>query len=690
MSYPMKEIAFLAALTLVAHPASATSLTWDADPSTPGAQPGDGMSNLGEWTIWDTDPSNLLWWNGSANVSWVNDGSVTAVLIGENEVVQVRDDLFAAGIDFQANQELSIAQAPGTALNGLLRVTGDVSAGGFINPIGKIGNGRYQPGLLECGIRFEGGTTIELAADIGDLSRSSSPSFQVYGEGTVVRFTGFWDGDGDGTITSLAPREGGRWIITEEAEMDFIQSFGGFTRQLWVYGDGTGVLELEEGFVADLSEGGTKSHGIGAIRLSNAILETHHSQSLPRTFRRRCNGVAGPNGHFVFEDQDGSIWRPLTNPQTYDSAMWFFASGIIDAQVPVTHTGITWRNFSTCDGHTYTMANAFQTNENNVTITKRGPETLTLAGEIAFKPGGVLHVEEGGVDMRTDPAAGGTRPSGSVVGPNMSLLVDEGAWHRFGAASSELEDIVNDGCVILEGAQTYAQSFGTSFTQSATGTLSTMLGSHALAGVSQLVMNGSAQIGGTLLVTRQPGHLPAVGTSRDALISYFGSVTGAIALDDRTGLGLTLQIFGNRVAVTTTTDTPGEWFDYDVWAADHYSPGELADDAVSGPDAAAKGYGTNLFRYSLDLPEDGDDLGRRPAIVWVEGAAQFELYVNPRKLDLRTIVEGSVNGVDWDVLYDSEEDPEAAGMRSVETPGHAEDRYFFRPKWEWKENVPGC
>lgn len=170
---------------------------------------------------------------------------------------------------------------------------------------------------------------------------------------------------------------------------------------------------------------GTVSDGIGAIRLSNATIITHDSASLPLTYRRASNGTIQPNGHFVFENEDGSIWRPLTRDQTYNAAMWFFASGTVDAQVNVTHTGTT-SGLTTFDGYFYTAANAFQTNLDNVTITKTGPKTLTLAGEVAFKPGGRFHVEEGGVVFLTDPAISGPDALARGVTNRFRYAVDLG------------------------------------------------------------------------------------------------------------------------------------------------------------------------------------------------------------------------------------------------------------------------
>jgi fibronectin-binding autotransporter adhesin len=64
--------ASLAVLALSTAATPAAPVTWDATPTTPGAQDGNGN--------WGTAANNTNWWNGTANVTWTNANGDTAVL----------------------------------------------------------------------------------------------------------------------------------------------------------------------------------------------------------------------------------------------------------------------------------------------------------------------------------------------------------------------------------------------------------------------------------------------------------------------------------------------------------------------------------------------------------------------------------------------------------------------------------
>jgi len=612
----LRTTSFLtAALSGLAASALAIDLTWDADPATAGAQAGSG----------DWNTTSARWWNGSATIAWPNTGADVAHLDFASSAATVKGNISAAGLAFAQRQQVKIPQSTTASANALLTVTGNVGAG-LLSFSGKIGSGRYDPLLLNSGLRFSGGAKIEVLADIALVNTTSSPSLQVIGPGTEVRYRGRWNGDEGGTFTSLALREGGRWIIAADAFVDLVGSGGGFTRQLWVYGDGTGGIELEEGFVADRSLGGTVPEGLGSIRISNTTVTTHASQSLPLTIRLAANGDTQQNGHFVFENEAGGIWRTMTNPQTYTGALWLGVNMTIDAQTAITHTGIT-TFLVTADNQPYTAANAFQTTADNVTVTKSGPARLTLAGEIAFRAGGVLAVTNGSVDMRTNPAAGMKISNGGVAGPNMQLAVSAGAWARFGAPLSSLARITNHGRVVLQGGVAECVGTGTGFSQSATGVLAAALGPHGGgSSSSRLSVGNDAAISGTIEVTRLPGYRLAAGTAWDVVDA--GSLTApGLVLDDRTGLSLTLEVTGTKVRVLSSIATPGVWFGYDVWVGDHFPQPQWDNSALTGPTVSSPATGwPNLVTYALDLGEN------------VAGGAVAIRFENPRVDEVGLVV----------------------------------------------------
>lgn len=643
------------AVVSLAGSAPAVELAWDADPSSSDAQAGNATWNL----------SNALWWDGLNTIPWPGAGTSIARFGFAGSVATVSGPVRAAGLVFGQRQEVRIPQSTSAGSNALLTVSGDIGAG-LLTFSGRIFQGGYDPRFLDSGLCFTGGGVIDVAADFGLVNSVSSPNLQVHGPGTTLRYRGTWKGDEGGAFTSLAIRNGGHVVITGEAHLDFVQDAGGYTRQLWVWGDGSGDLELERGFVAERSLDGTVPDGLGSIRLSNATLITHHSQNLPLTIRRAANGDTQPNGHLVFENEAGAVWRAMDQPQTFPGAVWYFVSAVLDARVDVTHTGTTSSLIST-DGYNYTAANAFQTNTPNVTITKTGPGCLTLAGEIAFQEGGTLAVTEGGVDLRSDPAAGGTRPNGVIVGPNLLLTIAETSWVRFGAPVSRLLSIANHGRLILEGGLVEALAPGTGFAQTASGRLTAALGPHPNGGSnSRLAVSGDATLSGVLEITRLPGYQPTAPTSWTILEATGGLDVSQLVLDDRSGLGLSLSATGNALTVTSSIAAPTVWFGYDVWVGDHFAPSEWDAPQTSGPLAVSPTSGwTNLLAYALEQAPDAVNRDVLPRLEWSDGPPALRCYVNPRKADLAYLVESSVALLEWEVVYDSRVDEPAGATEGT-------------------------
>lgn len=108
-----------------------------------------------------------------------------------------------------------------------------------------------------------------------------SPVLSVRGSGTHVYYTGEWLGKNNYTKPILNILDSAQFTFTPKSKLDLVfPAYGNFTRQLWVRSDGTGVLELANGYIADYSEGGKVCSGTGCFRLMDCILLTHDSASL--------------------------------------------------------------------------------------------------------------------------------------------------------------------------------------------------------------------------------------------------------------------------------------------------------------------------------------------------------------------------------------------------------------------------
>jgi hypothetical protein len=520
--------------TLFGQASPATSVEWDADPGIAGAQGGTGL-----W-----DGISPVWYDGSNNTFWNNDGTVSAKFGGTAGRVSVEGSIEVAALTFlKEGYEIAIdADAPDR-----LTVSGELTGSPtilFINDLPYSGDS--HPPLADIrtrGLHFGGGGTMTLSATLATEPASS----QIMGvhDHTTLRFEGSLIANNGGQSPGLALTNGGRFLVAADAELDFIVPETFYTRQLWTTGDGTGVIEFDEGFVANQTENGTQGKGIGSLRLSNATVVTHHSQSIPLGFRMRSDGSLQANGHMVFEDAPGGAWSIRTNPQEYFGAIWIFQDTTIDTQVDFTHYGTNEPNSD------YLAENGLSI-VNTATLTKTGPATLMFAGDHAYKSGSILHIQEGSVVFQTDPSNAPLFSKQGVQGPTLNVEVATGA--RFVASAANIGIASLDsagGTVEVHGELDLADPGGLSLDEAST--LEIILGGLENPQSSgKISASGTAMIGGTLLIRKQAGFEPAIGTTFTILTS--GSIDGSFTLEDRSGLGLTMQTLGDRVTLTTTQE----------------------------------------------------------------------------------------------------------------------------------------
>jgi hypothetical protein len=308
---------------------------------------------------------------------------------------------------------------------------------------------RYQQEpLLAHGLHFVTGSVVEADFKLDIGNSMAGAILGVHGEGSVLRYSGHWKGDGGGSFPLIAISKGGKLVLTEQAHVDLVLADSFFTRQIWAWGDGTGVIELEEGFLADRTEGAKVPDAMGTIRMAGLTLITHHSRNLPANLRPDGRGGIYANGHVVFEGELPSTWRIASNPQRYSAQVDFAQDGIMDCQMPFTHHGQRRVCLQVGPGGEFVSTGAFRTTATGVTITKTGPAMLSLDGQQGYKPGSTLVVAEGLLRMHTDPAAGNLYDEES--GDYLSLVVKPGARAWLGAPRVRLESLTVEPGGILD------------------------------------------------------------------------------------------------------------------------------------------------------------------------------------------------------------------------------------------------
>ena len=485
--------------------------------------------------VWDASAEN--WLDAGARVAWspgadarfggggsavAIDGAVRAGAVNVDGAGQI----FA--LENNAGDQLRVRSVEGAPT---FRFFDGISAGANSYPALPAVRGR---GLV---LEPEGETTLDARLE---PALGGSPVVGVRGEDAVVTFNGQWIGD-TGTIYSwLTPLEGGTFRIGPDADMRFIRD-AFFTLQLWVAGDGTGTLEIDEGFQADRSQRGVTPLGIGSIRLSDTTFVTHHSRNLPMTFRPVFSEGVQANGHLVFENAGSSRWIVRSNAQSYAGAVWIYRNLEIVTERDLTHLG------ETESASDYTAYNGFSV-MNGASVTKRGPGRLVLAGEQAYDTNSLFLIEEGAVDFVTDPSGGTRFGGGTRLGTLLISVGPEGAaqfQERARIAAMEVNGAlaVGDGLAVSDAL---GLAFG--------GSSETDIVLRADRSGAVIDVDAAAMLGGTLRVWRAPDFRPAPGEVFAVLRA--ADVQGDWALTDLTGLGLEVERTGTEWHLRATKSAP--------------------------------------------------------------------------------------------------------------------------------------
>jgi hypothetical protein len=469
--------------------------------------------------VWDATTEN--WLDGAATTAFPALGD--ALFEGAGGTVDVDGDVEAGALEFTVpGYTLSLDNGTGDHLIAR-RLSGlpQIAFSGLIN----AGADSY-PSIAELravGLEFQPEGDQELKADVVSVL-GGSPVIAVSGDGGAVRFGGRWLANTGSVISWLRLDEGGQFGLTESADMNFIKE-GFFTLQLWVTGDGSGTLELEEGFVADRTDGGLEQKGIGSIRIGAGTLISHRSANLPLGYRPRSDGSAQTNGHLVFENRSGNRWIVRGEDQVYPGAVWIFKGMELVTERNLTHVGITEGSSN------YTAQNGWSV-LNSVTVTKKGSGKLTLAGEQSYAPGAILDVVEGTLAMASDPATGQSL-YGDVRGAQLTLQVGAGArteWNTDGT----LQSLFMSGDLFIRGRLGLDNG---GFAQFGEESRTEILLEESVSG-PWIQATGPVFAGGQLVVTRLPEFLPEAGT--EWIVCEAVGLIGSWTLDDRTGLDLQL------------------------------------------------------------------------------------------------------------------------------------------------------
>ncbi|TVR12847.1 MAG: hypothetical protein EA401_08335 [Planctomycetota bacterium] len=302
-------------------------------------------------------------------------------------------------------------------------------------------SGAYDEDSIQPGLHIRTGAEITLPTDIRLNNLNTSHVIGAHGEDTVVRYTGRWEADGGNAFPRLSITEGARFIFTEESSMNLVMDGAFFTRQLWVYGDGSGTLELEEGFVADHTVNEPLANAMGTIRLGGVTLITHHTRNMPQNTRPDGRGGHYKNGHIVFERVPGNRWIIDSSNHYYSAQLDFDTDATLDIRSSLTHVGHRRVAMQVGPGGYFISTGAFRTTSPDVTITKTGPGMLALDGEQSYHRGAALVLQEGLTRMSGDPGLGRDNTTREDTGAFLHITAQGEAGLQLAAPVSHLRRI---------------------------------------------------------------------------------------------------------------------------------------------------------------------------------------------------------------------------------------------------------
>lgn len=385
---------------------------------------------------WDLISAN--WFNGSSNIIWSNNNNDLAIFDGSGELIDINNNIRAGGINFSSNGYTLEVDTDENLQIGSQGITGDFTwktIGGYKSPNSEQ--------LRTLGLQFVEPGSYTIDGNIEIFNVNSNPLLGLQ-NGAQVTYRGTWLGNGGNTRNNVNLINGSKLTIASDATINFILPDNHqFTRQFWVYGDGTGILELQEGFVAEQTIDINNPVALGTIRNRGVTLVTHASESLPQYTRRYQNGenyLTHLNGGIDLEE-NSPVWSIQTNPQLYEGSVELYTDAKIET---LEDLAINGEYLLTEDGYNF-FGGLYV--EDDVTLNKTGAANLNLDGDQAYRPGSVIQLDNGRINFNTNPGDSSVVSKFGTTGPFLELSVASEGTAHFNPTISEVASIVSEGIV---------------------------------------------------------------------------------------------------------------------------------------------------------------------------------------------------------------------------------------------------
>ena len=218
--------------------------------------------------------------------------------------------------------------------------------------------------ILAHAFLFDNGQANTIGGMGGFDPVNSTEILAVNGPNTSVHITGNWDGDGANQTSWLVVNNGAKVYIDSTASLDTISDTGAL-RSFAGRGDGTGVVEFSDGFVANKHD---EAPGVNEFYVWS-----------PGNFRWITHSDTNfPDSNIEINQEDGGVWSVQTRAQTLLAGLTTSKSFTIETQADLTLA----RNA------------AFHSFDATKTITKTGAGTLTVAGDWSIGSGPTTRIQD--------------------------------------------------------------------------------------------------------------------------------------------------------------------------------------------------------------------------------------------------------------------------------------------------------
>ena len=218
--------------------------------------------------------------------------------------------------------------------------------------------------ILAHAFLFDNGQTNTIGGMGGFDPANSTEILAVNGPNTSVHITGNWDGDGANQTSWLVVNNGAKVFIDTTASLDTISDTGAL-RPFQGRGDGTGVVEFADGFVANKHD---EAPGVNEFYVWS-----------PGNFRWITHSDTNfPDSNIEINQEDGGVWSVQSRSQTLLAGLTTSKSFTIETQADLT----------------LGRAGAFHSFDGTKTVTKTGAGTLTVAGDWSIGSGATTRTQD--------------------------------------------------------------------------------------------------------------------------------------------------------------------------------------------------------------------------------------------------------------------------------------------------------